>query len=90
MNSLLIPVEAVPEPERRPRGRYRELADEFLASGERQVRLDWQTFAPGRSLMSVTTSWRSFFSDPARDSPDGIRVIKRGEELFLVRTEAGR
>ena len=38
--------------------------------------------------MSVTNSWRTFFSDPARDSPEGVRVTKRGEELFLTRTEA--
>ena len=35
--------------------------------------------------MSVTNSWRTFFSDPARDSPDGVRFMKRGEELFLTR-----
>jgi len=90
MNSLLTPVAAVPGLKRQPRRRYREVCDEFLASGEPQVRLDWQAFAPGRSLMSVTNSWRTFFSDPARDSPEGVRVVKRGEELFLVRTEAER
>ena len=90
MNSLLTPVEAIPGLKRQPSGRYRELCDEFLASGERQARLDWQAFAPGRSLISVTNSWRTFFSYPARDSPEGVRVVKRGEELFLVRTEAER
>jgi len=90
MNSLLTPVQTIPHLKRQPSGRYRELCDEFLASGERQVRLDWQAFAPGRSLISVTNSWRTFFSDPDRDSPEGVRVAKRGEELFLVRTEAER
>jgi hypothetical protein len=89
-NPYLTPVPKIPGPDRPSVSRYRELCEDFLASEEQQVKLDWQAFAPGRSLTHVANSWRTFFSDPGRKAPAGVRFMKRGEELFLVRSGGDR
>jgi hypothetical protein len=89
-NLLFTPVDEVPEPVAGSGtgSRYRRVCEDFLASGARQVLLNWRAFAPGCTLDEVVRNWRSFFSDPCRKAPAGIRVVKRGDEMYLVREDS--
>lgn len=83
-NYPMKPVSEVPARRYKP-GMYRQIVEEFLASGEEAVELDWQTIWPDKNVRQVAQAFANYFCQPARKAPEGVASHVRGRHIYLVR-----
>jgi len=75
----LRPVKEIPKKEVSRRRKYEELVQEFLKSGQKQTEVVWEGQKP-----SARTVYQQLLKVCKR--VEGVKVVRRGERIFLVRT----
>jgi len=83
-NEITIePIETIPRINRVKRGKYKELIDEFIKNNIEYAKVIFKN----QTVLSVINAFR--YTIKKHNLQNMIKVMKRGNEVFLVRKDIG-